>query len=223
MLRIIVGFDERETLAYHVFCQSVIDHASGPISFIPLARNHLSEYTETHTDGSNDFIYSRFLTPYLCGYTGWAIYCDGDMVCKNDMYDLYSLRDENKAVHVVKHDYKTVATQKYFGNVNENYPRKNWSSVILWNCAHPAVKQLTPSCVQMSSGSYLHRFEWLDDSVIGSLPLEWNWLATEYEDNYDANLIHYTLGTPCLADYEGAAMSDLWQYYYKRSKQGLGG
>jgi hypothetical protein len=223
MLRVIVGFDQREALAYHVFCQSVIDHASGPVCFIPLAVDTLAGYCETHGDGSNDFIYSRFLTPYLCGYDGWAVYADGDMVCRDDIYKLFALRDDNKAVMVVKHDYKTVAVQKYFGNRNENYPRKNWSSVILWNCGHKAVKSLTPDIVESGTGKYLHRFMWLEDELVGDLPQEWNWLATEYEDNYEAKLIHFTLGTPCLKDYSESPMADAWFEAFERLKTGLNG
>jgi lipopolysaccharide biosynthesis glycosyltransferase len=223
MLKVVVGFDPREALVYHVFCQSVINHASGPVSFVPLAINTLSDYCESHGDGSNEFIYSRFLTPYLCNYDGWAIYADGDMVCRDDIYKLFAMKDPTKAVQVVKHDYLTVATQKYFGNKNENYPRKNWSSVMLWNCGHEAVKCLTPDLVETKTGAFLHRFQWLDDALVGDLPKEWNWLATEYEDNYEAKLVHYTLGAPCLKDYAEAPMADIWFKAFEQLKAGLDG
>ena len=159
-------------------------------------------YTETHTDGSNAFIYSRFLTPFLCDYEGLAVFADGDMICRADIAELAALYDPTKAVQVVKHDYKTKAAIKYLGNKNENYPRKNWSSLILWNCGHPANRVLTPQLIQEKPGSFLHRFSWLDDSLVGALPAEWNWLETEYDPNPGAKLIHYTLGTPCFKDYE---------------------
>jgi len=58
MLKIFVGFDSKvEPVAYHVFCQSVIEHATIPVSFTPLALNTLAGYKETHMDGSNAFIY----------------------------------------------------------------------------------------------------------------------------------------------------------------------
>ena len=123
-ISIVVGFDQREAVAYHVFCQSIIDNASNPIQLLPLAENTLQGYKEVHTDGSNKFIYSRFLTPYLMGYRGWAIFADGDMVCQADIAELWSLRDGAKAVQVVKHDYKTKTTKKYLGNKNEDYPKK---------------------------------------------------------------------------------------------------
>ena len=147
-VNVVVGFDQREAVAYHVFCQSVIDRASAPVQFLPLAENMLSDYKEVHTDGSNKFIYSRFLTPYLMDFSGWAIFADGDMVCEADICELWRLRDPSKAVQVVKHDYKTKANKKYLGNKNEDYPRKNWSSVILWNCGHQENRVLTPEFIQ---------------------------------------------------------------------------
>lgn len=216
-----MGFDQREAVAYHVFCQSVIDKASLPVQFLPLAENTLSEYKEVHTDGSNKFIYSRFLAPYLSGYSGWAIFADGDMVCQSDIAELWALRDDSKAVQVVKHDYQTKVSKKYLGNKNENYPRKNWSSLILWNCGHPANKILNPSFIQSQPGSYLHRFSWLSDELIGELALEWNWLAIEYPENPGAKLIHYTLGTPCFKDYAKERMSDHWHKSYSRVNEGF--
>ncbi len=221
IVRLAVGFDQREAIAYHVFCQSVISKSSLPVIFLPLALKNLPMYKENHSDGSNSFIYSRFLTPYLYDFSGWAIFADGDMVCNEDIAMLWSLKDDTKAVIVVQHDYQTKASQKYLGNKNENYPRKNWSSVILWNCSHPKNKTLTPSFISGKSGAFLHRFQWLDDDDIGILPVEWNWLAIEYENNYKANLIHYTLGTPCFMDYQKTNMADLWFEHYKNLNEGF--
>ena len=220
-LTLVVGFDQRESVAYHVFCQSVIDKSSMPVQFLPLAENMLQDYKEVHTDGSNKFIYSRFLTPYLMDFSGWAIFADGDMVCEADIAELWALRDPTKAVQVVKHDYKTKAHKKYLGNKNEDYPRKNWSSLILWNCEHPENKVLTPSFIQGQPGSYLHRFSWLSDDLIGELPPEWNWLAIEYPENPNAKLVHYTLGTPCFKDYADESMSNKWQKSYSRTIEGF--
>jgi len=216
-----VGFDQRESIAYHVFCQSIIDKASIPVQFLPLAENTLNEYKEVHTDGSNKFIYSRFLTPYLMDFSGWAIFADGDMVCEADIAELWALRDDRMAVQVVKHDYQTKAHKKYLGNKNENYPRKNWSSLILWNCSHPANKVLSPDFIQNQPGSYLHRFSWLEDVAIGELPPEWNWLAIEYPENPNAKLIHYTLGTPCFKCYANESMSEEWKKVYVRANEGF--
>jgi lipopolysaccharide biosynthesis glycosyltransferase len=220
-INIVVGFDQREAIAYHTFTQSIIEKSSVPVFFIPLAVNTLKGYKETHKDLSNDFIYSRFLTPYLNNFHGWAIFADGDMICQSDIKELWDLRDETKALLVVKHDYVTKANRKYLGNTNENYPRKNWSSLILWNCAHPKHRILTPDFIAQQTGQFLHRFSWLDDNDIGDLPKEWNWLAIEYPQNKSAKIIHYTLGTPCFKDYRNTDMSDIWFETHKRVLQGL--
>ena len=209
-IKIVVGFDQREAIAYHTFSQSVLEKSSLPVLFLPLSINTLKGYKETHNDKSNDFVYSRFLTPYLHNFEGWAIFADGDMVCQSDIKELWDLRDETKALQVVMHDYKTKFNQKYLGNTNENYPRKNWSSLILWNCSHPKHKVLTPDFISSQTGKYLHRFSWLDDEDIGELPIDWNWLAIEYPNNPKAKIIHYTLGTPCFKDYRNTEMAVTW-------------
>jgi hypothetical protein len=112
---------------------------------------------------------------------------------------------------VVKHDYKTKMTQKYLGSKNENYPRKNWSSVILWNCSHPANKCVTPEFIQNATGAQVHRFSWLQDDQIGELPKEWNWLDIEYDFNEHAKLVHYTLGSPCFQEFANqGSFSNEW-------------
>lgn len=221
MIRLMVGFDQRESVAFHTFVQSVIEVTSVPVSVTPLVLSALPGYSEIHTDGSNTFIYSRFLTPHLAGYSGWAIFADGDMICRDDLKKLWNLRDDRYAVMVVKHDYQTKAHQKYLGNKNENYPKKNWSSVILWNCGHAKNRGLTPEFVMSKDGKFLHRFSWLEESEVGELPREWNWLTTEYPDNYQAKLLHYTLGTPCFKDYCSADMAELWWAAHKNSQQGI--
>jgi lipopolysaccharide biosynthesis glycosyltransferase len=220
-VKIYIGFDQRESIAYHAFVQSLIDHASIPLDITPLAVKTLKGYEEKHKDKSNDFVYSRFLTPFLNDFKGWAIFVDGDMICQTDIKELLDLRDGSKALQVVKHDYKTKANQKYLGNINQDYPRKNWSSVILWNCEHPKHKLLTPDFIANESGKYLHRFSWLEDNEIGELPKEWNWLVTEYPNNEQANIIHYTLGTPCFKDYRNTEMADIWLKKYDRLNNGM--
>jgi len=197
-------------VAYHVCTNSLVRRSTEPLSISPLALNNLSGYAETHVDGSNQFIYSRFLIPYLMNYDGWAIYIDGDMIVREDISELWYLRDDTKALMCVQHDYKTRRREKYLGAVNEDYPRKNWSSVILWNCGHPANRVVTNDHVRASSGAYLHRFGWLEDAEIGSIPIEWNWLPDEFGENQDAKLLHWTLGTPCFHEYACAPMADEW-------------
>ena len=219
-INVFVGFDQLEAIAYHVFCQSVLEKSTSLINFTPLAHQNLN-FFKNHDDGSNKFIYSRFLTPFLNEYSGWAIFADGDMVCNHDITELWNLKDPSKAVQVVKHEYKTKKTVKYLGNKNEDYPRKNWSSLVLWNCEHPANKILTPEFIQDKPGSFLHRFSWLDDSQIGELPIEWNWLAIEYPNNPAAKIIHYTLGTPCFKEYSITSQADIWQQAYKKTNEGF--
>jgi lipopolysaccharide biosynthesis glycosyltransferase len=220
-INMVVGFDQREAIAYHTFTQSIMDKSSLPVSFTPLAINTLKGYHETHAEKSNDFVYSRFLTPYLNAFSGWAIFADGDMICHADIKELWDLRDESKAVLVVKHDYKTKAQTKYLGNINMDYPKKNWSSLILWNCAHPKHRILTPDFISNQTGKFLHRFSWLEDEDIGDLPKDWNWLAIEYPENKNAKLIHYTLGTPCFKEYWDSEMSEIWHATQKRAVSGM--
>ena len=207
---IFVGYDPREAIAYHTCVNSIIRNSSQPVAIVPVALNLFRDYSETHTDGSNHFIYTRFLVPYLCDFTGHAIFIDGDMIVRGDIAELWNMRDATKDVQVVKHDYKTRTPVKYLGAKNEDYPRKNWSSVILWNCASFPNRQLTPDFVQRSTGSFLHRFSWLDDARIGELPPEWNWLPDEYGPNTDAKLLHYTLGTPCFHEFATTPQGDEW-------------
>ena len=198
-----VGYDGREAAVFHAFQESVIAQASQPISFAPLHGPMLDGF-DGQQDGTNRFIYSRYLVPALMGFKGWAIFVDGDMIVTEDIVNLWELRDFSKAVMVVKHDYKTKFHTKLIGTPleakNESYPRKNWSSVVLWNCGHPKNRVLTKEFVAKAGGKFLHRFEWLDDKQIGELPKEWNWLVREYPED-KASLYHFTLGAPGFRTY----------------------
>src|SRR5260221_11857499 len=145
---------------------------------------------------STEFSFSRFLVPYLCEYKGRAIFMDGDMLCRSDIVELWKLTDTTHAVSVVKHDYKPKQEDKFLGNKQSLYEKKNWSSLMVFNNA--LCKTLTPQTVNEASGLYLHQFKWLqDDSLIGSIPVEWNHLVGEYSPNQKAKLVLLTLGTPC--------------------------
>lgn len=214
---VFAGFDEREEVGYHAFCSSLIERATVPVSITPLSLNTVQRiYGAGHRDGTNGFIYLRFLIPYLMGYQGWAIFVDGsDMVMNADIADLWALRDPFKAVQVVKHDYKTKHPRKYVGTAmeseNADYPRKNQSSVMLINCSHYAWRDLTPEKVAGMPGSYLHRFSFItDEGRIGELPPEWNWMPQEHGQNDAAKLIHFTAGVPGFAHYKDSPMADKW-------------
>ena len=218
-LDIYVGYDGKvEPIAYHNFCQSVIEKSSIPVSFTPLALNTLKDYEETHKDGSNAFIYSRFLVPYLNNFKGMALFLDGDMLVRSDVAELLWEFEQDEAVKVVKHYYQTKHPIKYLGAKNEDYPKKNWSSVMLWNCGHHLNKQLTPKFVMEKDGKYLHRFEWLKypEEQVGKLDESWNHLVTEYDYDQDAKLAHFTLGTPCFNGYKDCDYSEEWFDTYKR-------
>jgi len=210
IIPVFIGYDPREAIAYHVCANSIIRNSSRPVSIIPVALNLFKDYSETHSDGSNHFIYTRFLVPYLMSWTGSAIFIDGDMIVRGDIAELWDLRDISKDVMVVKHDYKTKMKTKYLGSKNEDYPRKNWSSVIVWNCNSFPNRKLTPEFVQSQPGSFLHRFSWLDDERIGELPIEWNWLPDEFGPNPNAKLLHYTLGTPSFHEFANTPQAEEW-------------
>ncbi len=214
MIPIYAGFDPREEAGYHAFTSSLLEHASAPFTVTPL---HLplfrSFYAPGVRDGSNAFVYTRFLIPFLQGYTGSAIFCDGsDMLMRADIAELWALRDPYKPVQVVKHDYKTKWPRKYRGTSmeapNEDYPRKQWSSVMIMNCMHMSWRQITPESVQQMTGAQLHQFSWLADDQIGELPKEWNHLADEHGHNPDAKLLHFTTGSPLMKDHSTVAHAD---------------
>ena len=210
-LRIFVGYDPREAVAFHVCVNSIIRHASVPVSITPLALDTLAGcYSEQHTDASNTFVYSRFLVPYLCGFKGQALFLDGDMIVKDDVAKLFGMIRNEADVAVVKHDYATKFPVKYLGAKNEDYPRKNWSSVVLWNCANFPNRVLTPEFVSGQTGAFLHRFQWLEDWRIQGLPAEWNWLVSEQPHNDDAKLLHFTVATPCFDDYSACDHAEEW-------------
>lgn len=218
---IFVGFDPRESVAYHTFCQSVITRASQPVAIYPLCSNMLGEF-DGQRDGSNAFIYSRFLVPYMMGFGslgGHALFFDGDMVMTEDVANLWALRDHYKAVQVVKHDYQTKHPIKYLGNRNDNYPRKNWSSVVIWNCRHFMNRVLEPSFVAGKPGSFLHRFEWLEDKDIGALPARYNWLIGEYPPNPDAAVLHYTIGIPSFSEFAKCDHAQEWHREHYAANQ----
>jgi hypothetical protein len=174
-------------------------------------------------DGTNAFIFSRYLIPQMQGFQGWAAFADGDMLCREDFAKLWALRDERYAVQVVKHDYKTKHPRKYIGtpleNDNKDYERKNWSSVVLWNCGHPANRILSREFVEDAGGIFLHRFQWLRDEEIGDLPVTWNWLVGEYPHDA-AHLAHFTLGIPGLPHYRHCDHADEWHATLKRALEG---
>lgn len=210
MIPIFIGYDSREDINFRVLEHSLRKFSTQPISICPIRLPDLSFYKETHSDGSTQFSYSRFLVPYLMNYTGWAIFMDCDIVAQDDVSQLWSYKDSRYAILCAKHSYKTSKKVKFLNNQNRNYDRKNWSSVMLINCGHPAVKILDPGFIENTTGEILHQFKWIDEELIGSIPLEWNWLVDEYGTNNEAKLIHYTLGSPMFNECKDTPMSSNW-------------
>ena len=206
MLKVFCGYDPKESIGFHVFCQSLIEQSSINLQIIPLQG--------MQRDGTQSFTYSRFLVPEMCGFAGHAIYLDAsDMLMLTDIAELAELFDPSLSCQVVKHDYETKHSKKFIGSDyesrNASYPRKNWSSLILWNCEHFPNRLLTTEYVSKQSGEHLHRFGWLDDSRIGELPSCWNVLVGEM-DNTDTKIAHFTLGIPDLSHYEFCDYSNQW-------------
>ncbi len=213
MIRIFIGFAPRETVAYHVLSHSIHARASAPVSIAPLMLSQLGGLMtrERNSLQSTDFSFSRFLTPYLCGFEGWAIFMDCDMLVLEDIAKLWALRDEKYAVMCVKHDHVPKEKTKFLGAQQTKYEKKNWSSVMLFNCAKCTA--LTPDYVNSASGLDLHRFNWLgDDDLIGEIPHRWN-LLVGYDQSIpvdEVSNLHYTIGGPYFHDYKDIDYAAEW-------------
>jgi hypothetical protein len=211
MIRVFIGFDPREAVAYSVLAHSIQARASRPVTIAPLALPQLGDLMtrERHPLQSTDFSFSRFLTPYLSDYTGWSIFMDCDMLVLDDIVKLYELRDDRDAVMVVKHEHTPREVVKFLDQPQSKYEKKNWSSVMLFNNAH--CRALTPEYVNTASGLELHQFKWLgDDNRIGSLPRCWNHLVGYSPPQRGASLVHYTLGGPYFDEYRDCEYAAEW-------------
>lgn len=220
-----IGWDSRETIAADVCEMSIHENSSEAVSTTMLKQFQLREseiYTRPpDTQGSTEFTFTRFLVPYLNHYQGWAVFCDCDFLWLGDIQELLTKADDRYAVMVVKHDYRPQNSVKMDGKAQTYYPRKNWSSMILWNCGHPANRALTPEVINSQSGAYLHRFQWLDDSLIGTLEPQWNWLVNWYHEPWDGHpkAIHYTEGGPWFDTYRDCDYSEPWKEYARRIRE----
>jgi len=212
-----VGFDSRHSEMYNLCCESIRYHCKDVI-IKPNSSSNISFYHREMKDNeSTSFVYSRFFIPFISMWQGWAIFCDGDFLWQDNVARLWEQRDDNYAVMVCKHDYESNIKEKAYGHVQENFPRKNWSSLIMWNCAHPSNKVLTPEYCNTAEPKELHRFLHLKDNEIGSIDLRWNWLVDEYEYKEDAGALHYTNGGPWC---DIKTKQDL-QYYQMRAILGI--
>lgn len=223
--KIFIGWDPREDIAYQVCKDSLEKTSDSELSIIPLKQQELRDKGIYSRDidqlASTEFTFTRYLVPHLCNFQGWALFVDCDFLFLEDVEHIFSIADESKAITVVQHDFKPTNTFKMDGQVQTKYERKNWSSLMLWNCSHEANKILTPDYINDPelTGKHFHRFEWLDDAQIGTLNHEWNWLVGWYSEPLDGKpkALHYTEGGPWFEDYEDCEYADLWNDAKKKS------
>lgn len=211
MIRVFIGYDTREAAAFGVLAHSIHRRSSQPVAVAPVMLDQLKGVFRRDVNPlqSTQFSFSRFLTPYLCGYEGWAIFMDCDMLVLDDIARLWALRDERYAVQVVKHVHVPKEDVKFLGAVQTKYEKKNWSSVMLMNCAK--CRALTPEYVNGATGLELHQFKWLEgDHLIGEIPARWNHLVGYDAPRADAALVHYTIGGPYFDEYRDCEYAREW-------------
>ena len=221
ILKIYIGFDPVESVAWHTMAHSILSKSSMPVALIPLNLQNLQTIYKRPRDmkQSNEFSFTRFLVPFLNDYKGYACFFDCDMMLRGDISKILDVikSQPNKALYVVKHDYEPKNSVKFLNKIQYKYPRKNWSSVVLWNCSHPANKLITPDFVNSASPLDLHRFTWLKDDLIGDLDIRWNWLVGEYASPPDdIKNLHWTIGGPYFEEYKETEFSDEWFIEYNK-------
>ncbi len=212
MLNVYIGYDPRESVAFYTLAHSIQRRASIPVSIAPLMQSQLKGlYRRSRgPTESTEFSLTRFLVPALSEFRGWSIFMDCDMLCRADIAELAREieRQPDKAVLVCQHDYVPKTQRKFLGHVQTKYPRKNWSSLMLFNNAR--CRSLSADYVNSASGLELHRFAWIEDAAIGALPLEWNWLVGEYDYNAAAKIVHFTIGGPYFEAYRACDYAAEW-------------
>ena len=219
MINVFIGYDEGEKISYHILSESIRRHSSVPVSITPLCLSNIPEFKrEKQPNQSTEFAFSRFMVPYLSNYKGWSIFMDCDMMFRSDIKELWDMRDTKYSVMCCKHDYEPKQGIKFRGAKNEKFPKKNWSSFMMMN--NMLCDKLTPDYVNTATGLELHQFKWLkNEDAIGNIPLDWNWLVTEYEYNEKAKNVHWTLGGPYFEDYARSDYADEWfDIYYDTTK-----
>jgi lipopolysaccharide biosynthesis glycosyltransferase len=240
MHNIYIGWDAREDVAYQVCKHSIYRKAKGiDINVTALKHKELRKkgafYRPWMTHGidgnrydmfdlkpfSTEFSHTRFLVPFLNNYKGWALFMDCDMIFTSNVKKLFDMVDNRYACMVVKHRYNPPEGIKMDDEPQTKYYRKNWSSFVLWNCAHPKNKYLTVEKVNSATGGSLHAFDWLEDKDIGSLPFDYNWIegnSPKASDRLDwrPDVIHYTLGGPWFPEYQNVMYGELWTQEFER-------
>ena len=211
MINVFVGYDPREAVAFSVLAHSIHQRSSEPVTVTPIRLSQLEGVYRRARDPlqSTDFSFSRFLTPWLCDYRGWAVFMDCDMLMLEDIAELWRVRDDRYAVQVVKHNHVPKEDTKFLGATQTKYGKKNWSSVMLMNCERCTA--LTPEFVNTASGLELHQFKLLQsDDLIGDIPSRWNHLVGYDAPRRDAALVHYTIGGPYFEEYRACEYAAEW-------------
>ena len=210
---VFIGYDGKESAAYHVLAHSIMRRSSMPVSITPIRKSNFPPGVynrEVDARASTEFSLTRFLTPYLLDYKGWGIFMDCDMLFQDDIAKLFRLRDDDYDVMCCKHDYQPTTETKMLGARQHSYPKKNWSSVMMFNAAKCQI--LTPYYVNRASPAELHQMFWAHGAkAIGDLPLKWNWLVGEYGHHEKPSNLHWTLGGPWWHAYADTPYADVWR------------
>jgi lipopolysaccharide biosynthesis glycosyltransferase len=214
-LRVFVGYDSREDIAYQVCKASILEHNPGAEVY-PLRLDDLRErglyWRPTDPLSATEFSFSRFLVPTLTDHKGWALFMDCDFLVRHSLDGLWDYADPEKAVCVVKHEYEPTSLRKMDGQAQRRYPRKNWSSFMFFNTGHYLCYNLTPEIVNGESGMYLHRFMWANDNAIGELPPTYNYLEGWHTRAQVADpiAVHFTEGGPWFDGYQNVEYAYEW-------------
>tara|TARA_R110000772_G_scaffold169131_2_gene280913 strand:+ start:2587 stop:4293 length:1707 start_codon:yes stop_codon:yes gene_type:complete len=227
--KIYIGYDAREHAAYEVAKHSIEATSSIPVDIVPLKLRSLRKsgvYTRANdTLSSTEFTFTRFLIPHLNDYQDWALFIDCDFVALHDVADLVAEIKDQYAVMCAHHDYTPTEETKMDGQAQHQYPRKNWSSMMLINCGHPSNKVITPDVVnnETKTGAYFHRFSWLLDEEVGEVSHEWNWLVGWYKEPKDGTpkFLHYTEGGPWFKEYRNCEYNYEWYEVRNASLQNI--
>ena len=211
-----IGYDSKEDIAYRVCKQSLLRKSTIKINILSLKLHELiaKGLYKRNIDplASTEFTYSRFLVPQLMNFKGWAVFCDCDFLFLEDVAMLFKTLSDDKAIYCVQHDYTPKEKHKMDGKQQTIYPRKNWSSFIVFNCSHPSNRKLDVALVNKETGSFLHQFKWLKDEEIGSLDERWNWLEgwTSSHNNKNPFAVHYTRGGPWFDEWQDVEFATEW-------------
>lgn len=227
--RVFIGYDSRELAAWEVCARSMVEHSSIPLCIQPVDQRALrhtgmfrrdwkwenGQYIDLrdHRPYSTEFAFTRFLVPALCQYAGRALFCDCDFLWRSDVAELFEMYDPAFAAQCVQHDHRPAEEFKMEGQAQGLYLRKNWSSLVLWNCGHRSNLQLTPFRVNAERGQFLHAFDWLEPAEIGPLPEAWNWLEGSSDPAIEPKAVHMTRGGPWLPNWQDVAYADEWRAY----------